>query len=76
MGRLTPVQLVASPNSFRMFTELERQQGREPAFALHPKMGLACRGIPMVSYEPQTILATASHQPAPTTAEVESAAQS
>ena len=54
-SRQTPVQLIASEQGFKVMTEIEVQQGREPAFELRPKQGFFCQGILVVGYSLQPI---------------------
>jgi hypothetical protein len=54
-SRQTPVQLIASEQGFKVMTEIEVQQGREPAFELRSKQGFFCQGILVVGYSLQPI---------------------
>jgi hypothetical protein len=54
-SRQTPVQLIASEHGFKVMTEIEVQQGREPAFELRSKQGFFCQGILVVGYSLQPI---------------------
>ncbi len=54
-SRQTPVQLIASEQGYKVLTEIESQQGREPAFELRSKQGFFCQGIPVVGYSLQPI---------------------
>ncbi len=49
-SRRTPVQLVANGQGFHLLSEVEAQQNREPAFEIRPKLGIYCKGIPVVGY--------------------------
>jgi len=46
----TPVQLVPGAKGFGLVSELEFDQGREPAFEIRPRQGVFCHGIPVVGY--------------------------
>jgi hypothetical protein len=54
-SRQTPVQLLASEQGFKVITEIELQQEREPAFEIRSKQGFFCQGIPVVGYSLQPI---------------------
>lgn len=54
-SRKTPVQLVSSTDGFRILTEPEWQQGKEPAFELRARQGFFCQGVPIVGYSLQPI---------------------
>ncbi|PZU96071.1 MAG: hypothetical protein DCF32_22030 [Leptolyngbya sp.] len=57
----TPVQLVAAPQGYWLYTEAEAQKGTTPAFELRPKLGFYCRGHQVVGFslQPLTIQAAA-----------------
>ena len=62
-SRKTPVQLIPSTNGFKILTEPEWQQGKEPAFEIRARQGVFCQGVPVVGYNLQPIqvdVATAS----------------
>jgi len=63
-SRQTPVQLIASEQGFKVMTEIEAEQGREPAFELRSKQGFFCQGILVVGYslQPINLEAEASQQ--------------
>jgi len=65
-SRQTPVQLIASEHGFKVITEIEAQQGREPAFELRSKQGFFCQGIPVVGYSLQPISLDAETSSRPT----------
>jgi len=69
-SRQTPVQLIASEQGFKVMTEIEVQQGREPAFELRSKQGFFCQGILVVGYslQPISLETEASSRPAETAA--------
>jgi hypothetical protein len=69
-SRQTPVQLIASEHGFKVMTEIEVQQGREPAFELRSKQGFFCQGILVVGYslQPISLETEASSRPAETAA--------
>ncbi len=46
----TPVQLVAAPGGYHLYTEAEWRQGNQPSFELKPKQGLFCRGMQVVGF--------------------------
>jgi hypothetical protein len=60
----TPVQLVAGPKGYQLFTEAEWQRGQDPAFELRSKLGLFCRGMAVVGFhlEPITTMVTPADQ--------------
>jgi hypothetical protein len=55
----TPVQLVASPKGYQLYTEQEWQIAQTPAFELRSKLGFFCRGIQVVGFRLEPIEATA-----------------
>jgi hypothetical protein len=61
-SKRTPVQLVASPKGYQLYTEPEWQSGKSPAFELRSKLGLFCQGIQVVGFhlEPMDAVTTAS----------------
>jgi len=66
-SRRTPVQLMASPNGFYLVSELEIPQKREPSFEIRPKLGIFCKGIPLVGYrlEPLAVEVSCFSQSSP-----------
>lgn len=54
-SRKTPVQLIPSANGFKVLTEPEWQQGKEPAFEIRARQGFFCQGVPVVGYNLQPI---------------------
>lgn len=58
----TPVQLVASPKGYQLFTEPEWQAGKSPAFELRSKLGFFCQGVQVVGFhlEPMESVAAAT----------------
>jgi len=54
-SRKTPVQLVPSTHGFKILTEFESQQEREPAFELRTRQGFFCQGVSIVGYSLQPI---------------------
>ena len=58
----TPVQLVAGPKGYWLYTEAEAQKGTTPAFEVRPKLGFYCRGQQVVGFSLQPLKAeTAAH---------------
>lgn len=51
----TPVQLVASPTGYQLYTEAEWQRAKAPAFELRSKLGLFCQGIQVVGFSLQPL---------------------
>jgi hypothetical protein len=47
----TPVQLMATRGGYKLYTEVDLQQGREASFELKPKQGIFCQGIPVVGFQ-------------------------
>ncbi len=56
----TPVQLVAGPKGYWLFTEAEAQQGSAAAFEMRPKLGFYCRGQQVVGFRLQPMAAEAA----------------
>lgn len=68
--RKTPVQLVSSENGMRLLTEPEFQSGAEAAFEIRPRLGIFCKGVPLVGYQLQPMPATVPASPTtPTTSQ-------
>jgi len=47
----TPVQLMPTRGGYKLYTEVDWQQGREAAFELKPKLGIFCQGVPVVGFQ-------------------------
>ncbi|MGB3310252.1 MAG: hypothetical protein WBG32_04635 [Nodosilinea sp.] len=56
----TPVQLVAGPKGYWLYTEAEAQKGTKPAFEVRPKLGIYCRGQQVVGFHLQPLKAQAA----------------
>jgi hypothetical protein len=56
----TPVQLMPSANGFKILTEPEWQQGKEPAFEIRSRQGFFCQGVLVVGYNLEPIAVAAS----------------
>ncbi|HIK43547.1 MAG TPA: hypothetical protein IGR64_01530 [Leptolyngbyaceae cyanobacterium M65_K2018_010] len=54
----TPVQLVASPQGYQLYTEAEWARAQSPAFELRSKLGFFCRGIPVVGFRLEPLQVT------------------
>ena len=54
-SRQTPVQLISSENGYKLLTEPEWEQGREPAFEMRPRQGFFCQGISVVGFKLEPI---------------------
>lgn len=50
-SRKIPVMVVAGNERSQVFTEQEWLENRIPAFELHSKLGLFCRGVQIVGYQ-------------------------
>ncbi|TVQ07062.1 MAG: hypothetical protein EA368_15460 [Leptolyngbya sp. DLM2.Bin27] len=59
----TPVQLVAGPKGYWLYTEAESQKGTTPAFEVRPKLGIYCRGQQVVGFHLQPLAAAKAAQP-------------
>jgi hypothetical protein len=59
-SRKTPVQLVPSASGFKILTEPEWQQGKEPAFEIRTRQGFFCQGVLVVGYNLEPIAVEAS----------------
>lgn len=55
--RQVPVQLIKQQQFLQLLTESEWQNGTEPAFEFHTKRGFFCKGIAIVGYSLQPIVA-------------------
>jgi hypothetical protein len=51
----TPVQLVAGPQGYWLYTESEWQRAATPAFEMRPKLGFYCRGQQVVGFRLQPL---------------------
>ncbi|MFM7449515.1 MAG: hypothetical protein ACKO24_13080 [Leptolyngbyaceae cyanobacterium] len=49
-SRKTPVQLIPNGKGFYLTTAVEYQTGQEPAFEIRPRLGIYCKGTPIVGY--------------------------
>jgi hypothetical protein len=58
--RQVPVQLIKQQQFLQLLTEPEWQNGTEPAFEFHTKRGFFCKGIAIVGYSLQPIVAEAT----------------
>jgi hypothetical protein len=47
----TPVQIAAARGGYKLYTEVDIQQGREASFELKPKQGIFCQGVPVVGFQ-------------------------
>lgn len=54
-SRKTPVQLIPAAKGFKVLTEADWQQNREPAFEMRTRQGFFCQGIPVVGYSLEPI---------------------
>ncbi|PZO44414.1 MAG: hypothetical protein DCF21_12995 [Leptolyngbya sp.] len=63
----TPVQLVAGPKGYWLYTEAEAQKTTAPAFEVRPKLGVYCRGQQVVGFRLQPLVAATAAQPKATT---------
>jgi hypothetical protein len=59
----TPVQLVAGPKGYGLYTETEFNQGTKPAFEVRPKLGFYCLGQQVVGFHLRPLNATVAAQP-------------
>lgn len=59
-SRKTPVKLMPSANGFKILTEPEWQQGKEPAFEIRSRQGFFCQGVLVVGYNLEPIAVAAS----------------
>lgn len=50
-SRRIPVVVVARGDRSAIFTEKELGKVHAPAFELHPKLGIFCRGVQVIGYE-------------------------
>ncbi|MBD0336460.1 MAG: hypothetical protein ICV62_13305 [Cyanobacteria bacterium Co-bin13] len=60
-SRKVPVRVVSGNLRSQVFTEQEWLESRDPAFELHAKLGLYCRGVQIVGYHLEPVAV-----PAPT----------
>jgi hypothetical protein len=58
----TPVQLVAGPQGYWLYTEAETQRDAPPAFEMRPKLGFYCRGQQVVGFRLQPLTAATAPQ--------------
>ncbi|MBD1912656.1 MULTISPECIES: hypothetical protein [unclassified Leptolyngbya] len=62
----TPVQLIPAATGYRLMSEQEFEQGREPAFEIRPRLGVFCLDVQVVGYslEPMPVkLSSFKEQP-------------
>ncbi|HEY9763587.1 MAG TPA: hypothetical protein V6D07_13740 [Trichocoleus sp.] len=57
-SRKVPVMVVAGGERSQVFTEKEWLENRTPAFELHSKLGLFCRGVQVVGYQLESLTVT------------------
>lgn len=62
-SRKTPVQLVPSANGLTLLTETEFYAGAEAAFEMRPRLGIFCKGVPLVGYSLQPLPASVPAAP-------------
>ncbi|ASC71662.1 hypothetical protein XM38_026160 [Halomicronema hongdechloris C2206] len=53
--RRLPVALVPGGEGYKIYTEAEWGQDRDPAFELHPKLGVFCRGVQVLGHHLEPI---------------------
>ncbi|GAB4161079.1 MAG: hypothetical protein Fur0046_39900 [Cyanobacteria bacterium J069] len=63
-SRKTPVQLVPSSSGLMLLTETEFQAGTDAAFEMRPRLGIFCKGVPLVGYSLQPLPTPVSVAPA------------
>lgn len=66
-SRKVPVVVQSQGDKLLLFTEAEWGKTKAPAFELHSKMGMYCKGVQVLGYELQPIVAT-TEAAAPVTA--------
>lgn len=49
-SRRLPVVVTSSPEKSLIYTEDEWNAGKSPAFELHPKLGMFCRGVQVLGF--------------------------
>ncbi|NEQ29978.1 MAG: hypothetical protein F6K04_03080 [Leptolyngbya sp. SIO4C5] len=49
-SRRIPVRLARGNQRFLIFTEQEWAQKKKPAFEMHPKLGVFCKGVQVLGY--------------------------
>ncbi|MFQ3615775.1 MAG: hypothetical protein SNJ57_04630 [Cyanobacteriota bacterium] len=62
-SRKTPVQLVPSASGLMLLTEAEFNAGTEAAFEMRPRLGIFCKGVPLVGYSLQPMPASVPAAP-------------
>lgn len=50
-SRQIPVMVQPGGDRSMIYTQGEWEQQRDPAFALHPKLGMFCRGVQVLGYQ-------------------------
>lgn len=63
-ARRIPVRVISKAGRSQIFTEAEWGKTSDPAFEVHPKLGVFCRGIQVVGHQLEPI-ALAARQQAP-----------
>lgn len=67
-SRKIPVMVVTGADRSQVYTEQEWLENRNPAFELHPKLGLFCRGVQVVGYQLESLVGDPEATPATSTA--------
>lgn len=68
-SRQVPVRVVSQGETSKIYTEQEWGKTQEPAFELHSKLGMFCRGVQVLGYELEPMSQTAdASAPKPTAA--------
>ena len=62
-SRKTPVQLIPSVNGFKVLTEPEWQDNRDPAFELRSRQGFFCQGLAIIGFKLEPIAIEALNFP-------------
>lgn len=62
-SRKVPVMVQPQGDKLRLFTESEWGKTTTPAFELHARMGLYCRGVQVLGYELEPMTANAEATP-------------
>ena len=62
-SRKTPVQLIPSVKGFKVLTEPEWRDSREPAFELRSRQGFFCQGLAVIGFKLEPIAIEAFNFP-------------
>jgi 2,3-bisphosphoglycerate-independent phosphoglycerate mutase len=75
-NRKTPVQVIPAKECFKLLTEIEAQQGKEPAFEMRPRQGFFCKDVLVLGFSLEPMTAEASEVQPKSTAKSDAKSES